>query len=189
MAWQAHHRWDGTPGNHFRCTVDDKLIRGVADAFVSLGLDEHGYEYVNIDDCWASTRDKNGQIVPDPQTFPNMTALAEYVHKKGLKFGLYSDAGSVTCQHRPGSLNHQLADAKSYATWGVDYLKYDFCDCLSQGIDPKQAYSTMSNALNRTGRPIFYSLCDGHIEYPAPWVIQIGNSWRTSGDIQDNWDR
>ena len=89
MAWQAHHRWDGTPGTTFARTVDDKLIRGVADAFVLLGLDEHGYEFVNIDDCLASTRDENGQIVPDPQTFLNMTALAEYVYKKGLKFGLY----------------------------------------------------------------------------------------------------
>ena len=173
--------------NHFHCSVTDQLIRETADAFISLGLHKHGYEYVNIDDCWAGSRDENGNILPDPKTFPNMTALADYIHSKGLKFGLYSDAGTMTCQKRPGSLNHEVSDANSYAKWGVDYLKYDHCN--NEGIEPQVAYSVMRDALNKTGRLIFYSLCDGRIEYPSPWVNQTGNSWRTTTDIRANWDR
>ena len=173
--------------NHFHCDVNDQLIRGTADAIVSKGLDKHGYKYVNIDDCWASSRDKDGNIVPDPKDFPNMTALANYVHSKGLLFGVYSDAGTMTCAKRPGSLGHEVSDANTYSKWGVDYLKYD--NCNSDGTKPEVRYPVMRDALNQTGRRIFFSMCEWGVDNPATWASKVGNSWRTTGDIQDNWNR
>lgn len=173
--------------NHFRCSVNDTLLRRTADAIVAKGLDKHGYKYVNIDDCWAGSRDKDGNVVPDSKTFPNMTALADYIHSKGLLFGLYSDAGTETCQKKPGSLGHEQADANSYAKWGVDYLKYD--NCNNRGIPPEKRYPVMRDALNKTGRPIFYSLCEGGRDNVSVWGPKVGNSWRTTHDIRDNWDR
>ena len=172
--------------NHFHCDVNDQIIRGTADAIVSKGLDEHGYKYVNIDDCWASSRDKDGNIVPDLKDFPNMTALANYVHSKGLLFGVYSDAGTMTCAKRPGSLGHEVSDANTYAKWGVDYLKYD--NCYSDGTKPEVRYSVMRDALNQTGRRIFFSMCEGGVDNAPTWASKVGNSWRTTSDIQDNWD-
>lgn len=114
-----------------------------------------------------------------------MKALADYVHSKGLKFGVYSDAGEYTCQHRPGSLSHEKEDAESYAKWGVDYLKYD--NCFNDNLHPQPRYTTMRDALLATGRPIYYSLCEWGEEDPATWAGPVGNSWRTTGDISDNW--
>lgn len=172
--------------NKFACDVNEDVIKQTADAIISLGLDKLGYVYVNIDDCWSSGRDANNTLIPDPKTFPNgIKALADYVHSLGLKLGIYSDAGTNTCAGRPGSLNYEEIDAQTWADWGVDYLKYD--NCNNQGISPKQRYPTMRDALNKTGRPIFYSLCEWGQEDPSSWAQTVGNSWRTTGDISANW--
>src|SRR5439155_7175449 len=155
--------------NKFACNVSDKLIREMADAMVSSGMQAAGYQYVNIDDCWQVSRDAQGQIVADPQRFPSgMKALADYVHAKGLKFGVYSDAGTGTCEKRPGSKDHETIDARTYAGWGVDYLKYDWCN--SEGQDPHDSYARMSRALRATGRPIVFSMCEWGTSRPWTWA-------------------
>nr|XP_043635041.1 alpha-galactosidase-like [Erigeron canadensis] len=175
--------------NHFACNIEEKLIRETADAMVSTGLAAAGYKYVNLDDCWAElNRDSNGNFVPKASTFPSgIKALADYVHTKGLKLGIYSDAGTQTCSKQmPGSLGHEEQDAKTFASWGIDYLKYD--NCNNQGISPKDRYPIMTKALQNSGRAIFYSLCEWGQDDPATWAHAVGNSWRTTGDISDNWD-
>ncbi|XP_011076595.1 alpha-galactosidase 3-like [Sesamum indicum] len=173
--------------NFFACDISEDVIKETADALVSTGLAKLGYIYVNIDDCWSEPqRDPKGQLVPDPQTFPSgIKALADYVHSKGLKLGIYSDAGAFTCQVRPGSLFHESDDAELFASWGVDYLKYD--NCFNLGIDPETRYPPMRDALNATGRTIFYSLCEWGVHDPALWAGKVGNSWRTTDDINDSW--
>ncbi|KAF5799145.1 putative alpha-galactosidase [Helianthus annuus] len=175
--------------NHFACNIEEKLIRETADAMVSTGLAAAGYQYVNIDDCWAElNRDSQGNFVPKADTFPSgIKALADYVHNKGLKLGIYSDAGTQTCSLKmPGSLGHEEQDAKTFASWGIDYLKYD--NCNDQGRSPKERYPIMTKALQKAGRPIFFSLCEWGRDDPATWANEVGNSWRTTGDISDNWD-
>ena len=172
--------------NHFHCNVNEDLIKATATAIVEKGLDKHGYQYVNIDDCWAKSRSSDGIVQPDP-AFPDMKSLADFVHSKGLKFGIYSDAGYKTCAGRPGSLGYETQDANTYAQWGVDYLKYD--NCNSDKTKPEERYPVMRDALNKTGRPIFYSMCEGGQDNPATWAPKVGNSWRTTRDIKDNWDR
>ncbi|XP_019458338.1 PREDICTED: alpha-galactosidase-like isoform X1 [Lupinus angustifolius] len=175
--------------NHFGCNINEEIIRETADAMVSTGLAALGYQYINIDDCWGElNRDSEGNMVAKASTFPSgMKALADYVHSKGLKLGIYSDAGNLTCsQQMPGSLGHEDQDAKTFASWGIDYLKYD--NCANNGISPKERYPPMSEALLNTGRPIFFSLCEWGQEDPATWGKSVGNSWRTTGDIEDNWD-
>ena len=173
--------------NHFGCGINDDIIRQTADAFISSGLNKFGYRYVNIDDCWAASRDSSGIVQADPTSFPKGIAdLANYVHSKGLLFGIYSDAGNKTCAGRPGSLGYETNDAQTYAGWGVDYLKYD--NCNDDGIDPKVRYPVMRDALNKTGRSIFFSMCEWGVENPATWAPAVGNSWRTTGDISDSWD-
>ncbi|KAK3128041.1 hypothetical protein QOZ80_7AG0581820 [Eleusine coracana subsp. coracana] len=173
--------------NFFACNINETVIRETADALVSTGLAALGYNYVNIDDCWSYvTRGKKGQLLPDPKTFPSgIKALADYVHGKGLKLGIYSDAGVSTCQVRPGSLFHENDDAALFASWGVDYLKYD--NCYNLGIKPEKRYPPMRDALNSTGRQIFYSLCEWGQDDPALWAGKVGNSWRTTDDIVDTW--
>jgi len=172
--------------NKFGCNVSDQLIREIADAMVTTGMKDAGYQYVVIDDCWQVSRDAEGRIVADPKRFPSgMKALADYVHSKGLKFGLYSDAGAKTCEGRPGSNGYETLDAQQYAAWGVDYLKYDWCS--SDGVDPKIAYPTMRNALRATGRPIVFSLCEWGRSKPWEWARGVGHLWRTTGDIADSW--
>ncbi|KMT16789.1 hypothetical protein BVRB_2g042760 [Beta vulgaris subsp. vulgaris] len=173
--------------NFFACNINETVIKETADALVSTGLADLGYVYVNIDDCWSSaTRDSKDQLVPDPKTFPSgIKALADYVHSKDLKLGIYSDAGAFTCQVRPGSIFHENDDAKLFASWGVDYLKYD--NCFNLGIPPKKRYPPMRDALNATERPIFYSLCEWGVDDPALWAGEVGNSWRTTEDINDSW--
>ncbi|GAB4839674.1 Alpha-galactosidase 1, partial [Ancistrocladus abbreviatus] len=176
--------------NHFKCNVDESLIKATANALVSSGLAQQGYNYVNIDDCWGSSnRDSQGNLVPDATRFPSgMSALADYVHGLGLKFGLYACAGSRTCSGTmPGSLGHEQRDANTFAAWGVDYLKYD--NCFNNDLSPLTRYQQMSDALNYTGRPIFFSLCEWGDMHPARWGPSIGNSWRTTDDIRDIWDR
>ena len=172
--------------NRYRCNVKEDVIKATADAFVANNLTEFGYKYVNVDDCWAGSRDQDGFILPDPTTFPDFQGMIDYVHSKGLLFGLYSDAGKRTCAGRPGSLFHEVQDAQTYAKWKVDYLKYD--NCNNDNITPKIRYPIMQMALNYTGRPIFYSLCEWGKDDPATWAPAVGNSWRTTGDISDDWD-
>ncbi|KAK2367361.1 alpha-galactosidase [Trifolium repens] len=175
--------------NHFQCDITEDLIKETADAMVSTGLADLGYQYINIDDCWGElNRDSKGNLVAKSSTFPSgIKALADYVHSKGLKLGIYSDAGNLTCSKRmPGSLGHEEQDAKTFASWGVDYLKYDNCD--NDNIDPKERYPKMSEALLKSGRPIFFSLCEWGSEDPAIWGKSVGNSWRTTGDIEDKWE-
>jgi alpha-galactosidase len=172
--------------NKFACNVNEELIKSVADSMVTNGMKQAGYEYVVIDDCWQIQRDENGNIVADPQRFPSgIKALADYVHSKGLKFGLYSDAGSKTCAGRPGSQGHEFQDAMQYARWGADYLKYDWCNTGTRNA--QEAYQTMSTALLATGRPMVFSLCEWGAAKPWLWAKGIGNLWRTTGDISDKW--
>ncbi len=172
--------------NKFGCNVSEKLIREMTDAVVSSGLKDAGYRYVVIDDCWQVSRDPGGNIVVDAGRFPSgMKALADYVHSKGLEFGLYSDAGTKTCQGRPGGRGYEFQDARQYAAWGVDYLKYDWCSHSTQ--DGESSYALMSEALQKTGRPIVFSLCEWGSNRPWLWAKNIGNLWRTTGDIEDKW--
>ncbi|KAK4385249.1 Alpha-galactosidase 3 [Sesamum angolense] len=180
---------DGIAGNFFRCDINEVVIKETADALITTGLAKLGYNYVNIDDCWSEpTRNSEGKMVPDSKAFPSgIKALADYVHSKGLKLGIYSDAGLFTCQVRPGSLKHEYDDATLFASWGIDYLKYD--NCFNLGIEPEERYPPMRDALNATGRTIFYSLCEWGVNDPALWAGKIGNSWRTADDIEDTWER
>jgi alpha-galactosidase len=173
--------------NRFGCDVSETLIRETADAMVATGMKDAGYEYVVIDDCWQVDRDASGKIIVDPERFPSgMKALADYVHSQGLKFGIYSDAGTGTCQKRPGSRGYEALDAKTYAEWGVDYLKYDWCN--TEGQDTRDAYALMSQTLRATGRPIVFSICEWGSTQPWLWAPGVGHLWRATGDIQDCWD-
>jgi len=173
--------------NRFGCNVTEDLVKSAADALVSSGMKDAGYEYVVIDDCWQVSRDAAGNIVADAKAFPfGIKALADYVHSKGLKFGIYSDAGTMTCAKRPGSRGHEYQDALQYAAWGVDYLKYDWCNTGTQNAEA--AYSTMRDALKTAGRPIVFSLCEWGTSKPWLWATDVGNLWRTTGDISDCWD-
>jgi len=173
--------------NKFGCNVSEQLIRETADALVSSGMKDAGYQYVNIDDCWHGERDARGFIQVNAQRFPSgMKALADYVHARGLKLGLYSDAGWKTCGGRPGSRGHEYQDALTYAQWGVDYLKYDWCD--TNGLKAEGAYLTMREALRAAGRPVLFSLCEWGDSKPWEWAKDVGQSWRTTGDIYPCFD-
>ncbi len=187
--------------NHFAWNVTEADVRAAADAMVSSGMRDAGYVYVNIDDTWEGHRDAQGFIQTNKR-FPDMKALADYVHSKGLKLGIYSSPGPKTCAGFEGSYGHEEQDAETYAKWGIDYLKYDLCsyrDILQQqapGDEQKQwqmmqqAYETMHQALLKTHRPIVYSLCQYGFNAVWSWGPQVGgNLWRTTGDIKDNWDR
>src|SRR5256885_11105710 len=173
--------------NKFACEVSEQLIGEIADAMVSSGLKEAGYQYVNIDDCWQVSRDAQGNIVADPARFRSgIKALADYVHGRGLKLGVYTDAGRLTCQKRPGSFDHELQDAKTYASWGVDYVKVDWC--YSEGLDPEVQYVKFRDALAQAGRPIVFSICNWGVKAPWRWGPKTGNLWRTTEDISDSYD-
>jgi alpha-galactosidase len=173
--------------NKFACNVSEDLIRQIADAMVASGLKDAGYQYIVIDDCWQVERDGRGNIVADPKRFPSgMKALADYVHANGLKFGLYSDTGTKTCQGRPGSRGYEFQDARQYAAWGVDYLKYDWCSTSTQ--DAPSSYALMRAALDASGRAIVFSICEWGNSKPWLWGRSAGNLWRTTGDITDKWE-
>ncbi len=168
--------------NTFHCDVDEKLIMGAADAMVSSGMKDAGYEYVVIDDCWQVGRDSSGKIIADPERFPSgMKALADYVHSKGLKFGIYSDAGTMTCARRPGSLGFEKMDAQTYSDWGVDYLKYDWCHTYK--LKPSETYPIMGKELSLVDRDIVFSICNWGVKDPWLWAGESGHLWRTTGDI------
>jgi alpha-galactosidase len=173
--------------NKFQGRVSEELIRETANAMATNGMKAAGYQYVNIDDTWQGERDAAGNITADKTRFSSgIKALADYVHSKGLKLGIYSDAGARTCAGRPGSENHELQDAKTYASWGVDYLKYDWCDV--QGLKAPDAYRKMADALRAAGRPILFSLCEWGNSQPWLWARDVGQSWRTTGDITACFD-
>lgn len=168
--------------NKFNCNINEQLVRETADIMDSLGLIEAGYIYLNMDDCWHGERDSLGFITENKEKFPSgLKTLADYVHSKGLKFGIYSDAGRKTCAGFPGSFGHEYQDAIRYAQWGVDYLKYDWC--AAKDINPKGAYALMRDALMSAGRPIFFSMCEWGSNQPWLWAQNVGHSWRTTGDI------
>jgi alpha-galactosidase len=173
--------------NKFSCNVNEKIIRETADAMVSSGMKDAGYLYINIDDCWQGKRDSLGFIHPDPDRFPSgMKALADYVHSKGLKLGIYSDAGAQTCGGRPASRGHEYQDAITYAQWGIDYLKYDWCN--TDDLNAVGAYTTMRDAIYSAGRPMIFSLCEWGQNKPWLWAKNVGHLWRTTGDIYACFD-
>ena len=174
--------------NKFACNVNEQIVRQSADAIVASGMRDAGYRYVVIDDCWHGQRDSNGFITADAQRFPSgMQALADYVHSLGLKFGIYSDAGRLTCGFRPGSEGHEYQDALAYARWGVDYLKYDWC--FTGDRSAQEAYAVMADALRSSGRDIVFSMCEWGTAKPWLWARNTGNSWRTTGDIFDSFNK
>lgn len=173
--------------NKFGCNINEEIIKKMADAMVESGMKDAGYQYIIIDDCWQGQRDSLGFIQPDPERFPSgMKALVDYIHSKGLKFGIYSDAGWNTCGGRPGSRGYEFQDAKKYAEWGVDYLKYDWC--YTEGLNAEGAYLTMRNALYAAKRPIVFSICEWGNNKPWLWAKNIGHLWRTTGDITACFD-
>ena len=176
--------------NLFAGRVNEQLVKQIADAIVSSGMRDAGYIYVNIDDTWEGTRDADGNIRANKK-FPDMKGLADYLHARGLKLGIYSSPGPRTCAGYPGSYGHEVQDAKTFASWGVDYLKYDWCSAgnIYKDSQLQAVYQKMGEALQSTGRPIVFSLCEygrGEVQKWGPDVS--GNLWRTTGDIRDSWD-
>ncbi len=187
--------------NYFAGRVTDKDIRDTADLLVSTGMRDAGYVYVNIDDTWEGDRDASGKITTNKK-FPDMKALSDYVHSKGLKLGIYSSPGDKTCAGFEGSLGHEQQDAQTYADWGIDYLKYDLCgfrtkqkaeapnDLAKQNMMARDAYKLMHEAILKTGRPMVYSLCQYGDDSVWEWAPEVGgNLWRTTGDINATMDR
>ena len=176
--------------NTFTWEINEELIKQAADAFIENGLKDAGYEYVVIDDCWSEKqRNEKGELVPDHWKFPNgIKPVADYVHSKGLKFGIYSCAGTHTCAGHPGSFEHEFQDAETFAEWGVDYLKYDYC-YKPVHIPGEILYKRMSTALRNCGRPIMFSACNWGNDDIYKWIRESGaHLFRSTGDIQDNWE-
>jgi alpha-galactosidase len=181
----------------FFCNVDERLVEQTADAMVSSGMRDAGYQYVNIDDCWpAKSRDVNGNLQADPVKFPHgIAAVAGYVHARGLKLGIYEDVGTRTCAGYPGSYGHAQQDASAFASWGVDFVKVDWCNVpfghfpgMSQQDVAKKLYGEYSAALRATGRPMLFSICEWNPSLqPWAWAPAIGNMWRTNRDYSDKW--
>jgi alpha-galactosidase len=174
--------------NTFVCDISEQLVKDMVDAFIEDGYKDAGYQYVNIDDCWmAMERDSLGNLVADPEKFPEgIKALADYVHSKGLKLGIYGCAGNKTCGGYPGNRGHEYQDALTYASWGVDYLKYDWCN--TDGLNAEGAYTTMRDAIYAAKRPVIFSLCEWGNNQPWEWGKDVGHLWRISGDIDVCFD-
>ena len=175
--------------NAFSNTVSEQVVKEIADAFVEKGLRDAGYRYVVIDDHWHGGRDADGRLFPHPHKFPGgMKALADYVHARGLKFGIYSDCGTRTCGGEPGSQGFEEIDARTFASWDVDFLKYDWCYAQDDRATAERLYTTMGQALKAAGRPIYYSICEWGHHRPWLWGPKVGgHSWRATGDIWDGW--
>ena len=173
--------------NCFGPDINEKKVMEIADYMVKTGMRDAGYIYLVIDDGWQEGRDANGNIIVNKKKFPHgMKKVVDYVHSKGLKFGIYSDAGRKTCQGLPGSRGYEFQDARTYARWGVDYLKYDWCYHGKQNSEA--SYKLMRDALYKAGRPIVFSICEWGTTKPWKWAKEIGHLWRTTEDIQDCWD-
>jgi alpha-galactosidase len=180
MGWNT---WNTFGGN-----ISEKLIKETAMARIDNGMLDAGYKYIVIDDCWSTRqRDDQGNLVADPDKFPSgMKALGDFLHEAGFKFGIYNCAGNKTCAGYPGGRGHEYQDARLYASWGVDYIKYDWCDHGT--ADARETYKTMRDALYAAGRPIVFSLCEWGNNKPWEWAEDVGHLWRTTGDIADCWD-
>jgi alpha-galactosidase len=174
--------------NTFASNINENLIKETADAMIANGMRDAGYVYIVVDDCWESMeRDAKGNIVPDPKKFPSgMKALGDYLHSKGFKFGIHSCAGVKTCAGYPGGRGHEYQDALSYASWGIDFLKYDWCEHGT--ADARETYKTMRDAIHAAGRPMIFSLCEWGQNKPWEWAGDVGHMWRTTGDIYDSYD-
>jgi alpha-galactosidase len=175
--------------NTFQTNINEELVKGIADVMVASGMKDAGYTYIVLDDGWMTMeRDaKTGDLIPDPKKFPNgLKPVIEYVHSKGLKFGLYNCAGTKTCAGYPGTRGYEYQDARFYASLNIDYLKFDWCN--TEGINAKEAYTTMSKALKTAGRPIVFSLCEWGNNKPWFWAEPVGQLWRTTGDITAQFD-
>lgn len=174
--------------NTFADKIDEQLVKDTADAMIANGMRDAGYVYIVIDDTWESKqRDANGNLVPDPAKFPSgLKALGDYLHEKGFKFGIHNCAGNRTCADFPGGRGHEYQDARTYASWGIDFLKYDWCDHGT--ADARETYKTMRDALHTAGRPIVFSLCEWGQNKPWEWAGDVGHMWRTTGDIYDSYD-
>jgi alpha-galactosidase len=173
--------------NAFALDINSKIVKAVADSMISKGLAAAGYQYIVIDDGWQISRDKNGKIIADSSRFPEgIKYIADYVHSKGLKFGIYTCCGTKTCGGRPGSYGYEAIDAKTYAEWGVDYIKEDWC--FTDGLDTRTQYKIMSDAIKATGRPMLLSLCEWGVSSPWEWANGVGVMWRTTSDIIDCFD-
>jgi alpha-galactosidase len=175
--------------NTFQTKIDEPLLKGMVDTYVSSGMKDAGYTYFVLDDGWMSMeRDQSGSLVADPKKFPNgMKEFADYVHSKGLKFGIYNCAGTKTCAGYPGTRGYEYQDARLYASWGVDYLKFDWC--YAEGENAKEAYGTMSKAIRAAGRPMIFSLCEWGSHQPWRWAKDVGQLWRSTGDIGLAFDK
>jgi alpha-galactosidase len=175
--------------NTFQTNIDEPLLKGMVDTYVSSGMKDAGYTYFVLDDGWMTMeRDKDGNLVADPKKFPNgMKEFADYVHSKGLKFGIYNCAGTKTCAGYPGTRGYEYQDARLYASWGVDYLKFDWCN--TDGINAKEAYTTMSMAIRAAGRPMVFSLCEWGNHQPWRWAKDVGQLWRSTGDIYAGFEK
>ncbi|MFH1529940.1 MAG: NPCBM/NEW2 domain-containing protein [Pseudomonadota bacterium] len=172
--------------NLFACDVDEALVRDIADAMVDSGMADAGYEYVNLDDCWQLERNEDGVIVADPVRFPGgIAALADYVHERGLKLGVYTCAGALTCEERPGSFGYEAQDMQTYADWGVDFVKVDWCD--TEGLDAAERYGLFRDGILTSGREILLSICNWGLHEPWVWGPATGQMWRTSHDIKDGF--
>lgn len=175
--------------NFFGENINESIIREMADAMVSSGMRDAGYHYIMIDDGWQGGRDNKNNIIPDPKKFPSgIKALADYVHSKGLKLGIYSDAAQLTCAGYTASYGFEDQDAKTFASWGIDYLKYDYCYAPGDSVTAKTRYKKMGDALKKSGRDIVFSICEWGQRYPWFWAANAGgNLWRTTYDVRDSW--
>ena len=175
--------------NLFQGNINEQLIRETADAMVEGGFRDAGYEYIFIDDLWQGGRDRQNNMIPDPEKFPNgIKALADYVHSKGLKLGIYSDAAQLTCGGWTASLGFEEQDARTFASWGIDYLKYDYCNAPEDSATARQRYRTMADALQKSGRNIALGVCEWGQRHAEEWCEEVGGQlWRTSYDVRDMW--
>ena len=175
--------------NQFQGNINEQLIRETADAMVEGGYRDAGYEYIFIDDCWQGGRDNRNNLIPDPEKFPSgIKALTDYVHAKGMKLGIYSDAAQLTCAGYTASYGFEEQDARTFASWGIDYLKYDYCNAPNDSAEAHRRYKAMADALDKCGRKIMLGICEWGAHQPQYWAHQAGGSvYRTSGDVRDMW--
>lgn len=177
--------------NYFGVQINERVIREMADSMVASGMVKAGYQYIMIDDGWQGGRDNKNNIIPDPQKFPSgIKALADYLHSKGMKLGIYSDAAALTCAGYTASLHFEQQDAKTFAAWGIDYLKYDYCGAPNDSTIAKTRYKVMADALRKSGRDIVFSVCEWGDRKPWNWAAKAGGQlWRTTADVRDKWQR
>lgn len=175
--------------NLFSEHINEQLLREMADAMVSGGYRDAGYEYLFIDDCWQGGRDNRNNLIPDPEKFPSgIKALADYVHARGLKLGIYSDAAQLTCAGRTASYGFEEQDARTFASWGIDYLKYDYCNAPADSAEAHRRYKIMGDALAKSGRRIALGVCEWGQLHPELWAAEAGGTvWRTTYDVRDMW--